>query len=261
MDSQSTGKEVKAKYSSKNSLWFRFCKILMGVSKEEFPLYRIMWKLCGRERLFKQSLLPVLAYAVIIPAMSIFASGDMNEMETKYLVFLYFTVMSSSMIPTVLTIGNNKNAEWLYSSLPNIKPYNLFKAALKASLAKYFIPVYSVIALPLIYFKGFPAIIDIVTIFIYNYLIASIVLYFQTPHFMFTQEKGASQGGKTALKMMVVIFASLPLGFLHSFLYSKNTGFVLLLTLVFSVLLLLMNKVWMKKRFSWKYVNYANNLF
>lgn len=262
MDSQSSGKEIKpTKNRDTVSLWFRLCKKIMGVSKEESPLFQVMWKLSGRERLFKQSLLPVLAYAVIIPAMSIFATGGLDDLEMKYVIFLYFTVMSSSMIPTVLTIGNNKDADWIYASLPNIQPHNLFKAALKAALAKYFIPVYLLIALPLVYFKGAPALIDIATIFFYNYLIATIVLYFQTPHFMFTQEKTAAQGGKTAIKMMLVIFTSIPIGFLHSFLYKQNEWLVLALTVVFAGLLTIMNKVWMKQRFNWKYINFANNQF
>ncbi|MFA9392009.1 MAG: hypothetical protein ACERKD_19525 [Prolixibacteraceae bacterium] len=260
LDSQTSGKTSKRELNNKNSWWLQSSAFIMGVQKEEFPIFRLMWKLSGRERLFKQSLLPLLAYAIIIPTMSIFAGGT-NNIEGKYLIFLYFTVMSSSMLPTVLTIGNNKNAEWMYTSLPNMKADLLFKGALKAAIAKFFLPTFLLIAAPLIYFRGAIAVIDITTIFVYNYFIATVVLYFQKPYFMFTQEKNASQGGKTAAKMMLVIFAAMPLGFLHSFLVKQNSLWIIVMLAVFAILLTLMNRVWMKQRFNWKYVNSFNNQF
>ena len=262
MDSQSTGEKTKRKIKTKESLWLKTASFLMNVDREEYPLFKMIWKLSGRERLFKQSLLPVLSYAVIIPAVSIFASGGgFSNIENKYLIFLYFTIMSSTMIPTVMTIGNNTNSEWLYYALPNIKPHTIFKAGLKAGIAKFFLPTYLIIALPLLYFKGPLALIDIVSVFLFNYLMAATILFLQTPHFMFSQEKTAAQGGKTALKMFLVILIALPLGFLHSFLSKQNPYFVSILMAAYALSLYLLNRYGMKRRFNWQYIKAANNQF
>ncbi|MBN1924627.1 MAG: hypothetical protein JW798_02220 [Prolixibacteraceae bacterium] len=261
MAGQATGKKRNKKIKTRESLWFKISALIMGVDRKEFPVFKLMWKLSGRERLFKQSLLPILAYAVFIPAFTIFASGGLQNIENKYVTFLYFTIMSSSMIPTILTIGNNKHAEWIFYSLPNVQADKLFKASIKVGLTKFFLPAYLLIALPLFYFRGVAALSDIIAVFLFNCLITFVIQYIQTPHLMFTQEKTASQGGKTALKMFLVILIALPLGFLHSFLIKKNVWLPLTLPLVFSVLLLIVSRVSFPKRYNWKYVKDANNLF
>ena len=262
-DVVSSGKTKSKRHevNSKMSWWFYISSMLVGVKKSETPLFKLMWKLSGRERLFKQSLLPILSYAVIMPVLISFTSGNLSNISSKYLPFLYFTILSSSIIPSILTIGNNKDAEWLYKILPNIQPADLFKATLKAALAKFFVPVFIIASLPLFYFKGYTAILDIICILIFNFMIASFALFYQTPYFAFTQEKSASQGGKTALKMFLIVFISLPLGFLHSFLIKKNTFYVLILIFVYALFLTLMNNNWLVKRYNWKYINSSNNQF
>ena len=262
MDSQSTGRKTKKRVKTKDSIWFKTALIIMGVNREELPFFKMIWKLSGRERLFKQSVLPVLSYAVIIPAASILAGGEgLSAIESKYLIFLYFTIMSSTMLPSVMTIGNNKNAEWIFYALPNVSSHAIFKAGLKAGLARFFLPAYLIIALPLLYFKGPLALIDIISVFIFNYLAAAVILVLQTPHFVFSQEKTAAQGGKTALKMILVILIALPIGFLHSFLSKQSPYMPAILMAVYAIFIFLVNRYGMRKRFSWPYIKAANNQF
>jgi F0F1-type ATP synthase assembly protein I len=85
--------------------------------------------------------------------------------------------------------------------------------------------------------------------------------YIQTPHLFFTREKSASQGGATVLKMLLAMFAGIPLGFLHAHLAEKNPWFVLFFTATYILLLLLITKIGFSKRYTWKYVKNANNTF
>jgi hypothetical protein len=261
MNSQSSKKASKTNEKTNASLWFTISRYIAGINQHEYPVFKIIWKISGRERMFKQALLPILAYIVVIPAISIFFTGNMEQVETTYVTFLYFTIMSSSMLPTLLTIGNSKNAHWIFYSLPNIRPDVLFKAAIKVGLTKFYLPAYLLISLPLIYFKGLGGVLDIVTIFIFNCLIAFMFQYIQTPHLFFTREKSASQGGATVLKMLLAMFAGIPLGFLHAHLAEKNPWFVLFFTATYILLLLLITKIGFSKRYTWKYVKNANNTF
>jgi ABC-2 type transport system permease protein len=239
----------------------QFTSLIVGVKKSEAPLFKLIWKLSGRERLFKQSLLPILSYAAIMPIIISYTSGNFSSIEKKYLPFLYFTIMSSSLLPSILSIGNNKNSDWLFKILPYVLPHNIFKASLKATLAKFFVPVFILVSIPLFYFQGASAILDLTCIFLFNLMIASFTLYYQAPHFAFSQEKAATQGGKTGLKMFLIILIALPLGFLHSFLHNQNIFLVLIPTVVYGTLLYFMNKHWLKKRYNWKYINLTNNQF
>ncbi len=261
MSGQASGKKQAGNVKDKTGLWFNISKTIMGVTKHEYPVFKLIWKLSGRERLFKQSLLPVLSYVVVIPAISIFVTGDMQDTEHKYITFLYFTIMSSSMLPTLLTIGNSKHAKWIFYSLPNVKPDKLFKAAIKVSLTKFFLPAYLIISLPLIYFKGGSAVLDIVTIFLFNCLITFFIQYMQTPYFMFTREKSAAQGGGTALKMFLAMFAGIPLGFLHAYLVKDNALMPIILLVIYTAMLMLISKLGFAKRYNWDYVKNVNNAF
>ncbi|HKK81514.1 MAG TPA: hypothetical protein VJ909_04655 [Prolixibacteraceae bacterium] len=261
MSGQASGKKQAGNVKNKTGLWFNISKTIMGVTKHEYPVFKLIWKLSGRERLFKQSLLPVLSYVVIIPAISIFVTGDMQDTEHKYITFLYFTIMSSSMLPTLLTIGNSKNAKWIFYSLPNVRPDKLFKAAIKVSLTKFFLPAYLIISLPLIYFKGGSAVLDMVTIFLFNCLMTFLIQYMQTPYFMFTREKSAAQGGGTALKMFLAVFAGIPLGFLHAYLVKENALMPIILLVIYTTMLMLISELGFVKRYNWKYVKNANNAF
>lgn len=261
MAGQSTGKKQAVRTKNKTSLWFTISKTVMGVTKQEYPVFKLIWRLSGRERLFKQALLPVLSYVVVIPAISIFVIGDMQNVEHRYITFLYFTIMSSSMLPTLLTIGNSKHAKWIFYSLPDVRPDKLFKAAVKVCMSKFFLPAYLIISLPLIYFKGGSAVLDIVTIFLFNCLVAFVIQYLQTPYFMFTCEKSGSQGGGAALKMFVAMFAGIGLGFLHAYLTKENVWLPVILLIGYALLLLLISKFGFAKRYNWRYVKNANNAF
>lgn len=241
-----------------NTLWFRFISIILGISKYDRPVFKLMWKMVGRERLFKQSILPMVAYMIVIPIFSVFSKNELGNIGTKYLTFLYFTIMTSSMIPAIIGIGSNVNSGWIFRTLPNLKPSSVLSNTLKAAFGRFFIPVFILMSLPLIYFKGVIAIADIVTIFIFNYLISISILYFQSPYLPFSQSKAVSQGGKTALRMMLIVFLALPFGFFHAWLSGKNGWSSLLLIAIFLPLFHLVDKKWYPKKVTWKLVEAAN---
>jgi ABC-2 type transport system permease protein len=254
-----TNTKVKSESQQKgNNNWFSFITLIMGIKKDELPIFRMMWKLVGRERLFKQSILPMLAYMIIIPIFSVFSNSGLGSIESKYLTFLYFTVMTSSMISAIIIIGNSTHSEWIYRILPNLKPSSILSNTLKAAFGRYFVPVFLIMVAPLFYFKGVIALADIVTIFLFNYLISLSILYFQAPFMPFSQTKAVSQGGKTALRMMLIVFLALPAGFLHAYLSGKNGWFVLIPSAIFLPLLILIDKKWYPRKMTWKLVEVVN---
>jgi ABC-2 type transport system permease protein len=246
------------KLQNEKSIWFRVISFMMGIPTKELPIFRLMWKLVGRERLFKQSILPMVAYMVVIPVFSVFSNKELGDIGTRYLTFLYFTILTSSMIPAVISIGNCAYTEWIYQTLPSLKPSSVLSNTVKAAFGRFFIPVFILMSMPLFYFKGAMALADIVTIFLFNYLTAILILYFQAPFMPFSQTKAVSQGGKTALRMMLIVFLALPFGFLHSYLSGKNGWLALLPSAIFLPFLLLIDKKWFPRKITWKLVEAVN---
>jgi ABC-2 type transport system permease protein len=246
--------------SQKNetTLWFQFISLIMGISKNDRPVFKLMWKLVGRERLFKQSILPMVAYMVVIPLFSVFSNKDLVNIESKYLAFLYFTIMTSSMIPAIIGIGSNTHTEWIFRTLPNLKPSSVLSNTVKAAFGRFFIPIFILMSLPLFYFKGAMAIADVITIFIFNHLVSVSILYYQAPFMPFSQPKAVSQGGKTALRMLLIVLLALPFGFLHAWLSGKNGWLVLLPIIIFLPVLLLIDKKWYPRKITWKLVELVN---
>ncbi len=78
---------------------------------------------------------------------------------------------------------------------------------------------------------------------------------------MFTRERSAAQGGGTALKMFLAIFAGIPMGFLHAYLVKENVWMSVILLVIYTALLLLISRVGFAKRYNWEYVKNANNAF
>lgn len=254
----SSSRMKEGKTAKENGVWFRTVSIILGIPKNEIPVFRLMWKLSGRERLFKQSILPMVAYMVVIPLFSVFAQNGMGTLESKYIAFLYFTIMTSSMIPNFMAIGSTNHTSWMFRIIPNNKPSSIFSNAVKAAFARYFIPVFLLMVLPLFYFKGAMALVDITTIFLFNYLVVLALLHFQNPYMPFSQSKTAAQGGKTALRMFLIIFLAFPLGFLHAYLSGKNGWLPLLPCLIYLPLLLTIDRYWYPKKLNWKMVELAN---
>jgi ABC-2 type transport system permease protein len=254
----SNSKADNKKRQNENGFWFQMVSLILGVPKNELPLFRLMWKLTGRERLFKQSILPMIAYMVVIPLFSILTVKNLGDIQTKYLTFLYFTVMTSSMIPFVISIGNNTQTIWIYRSIPAIKPASVISNSLKAAFGKFFVPIFFIMVLPLFYFKGVKAIADIITIFLFNYFAAYAILLFQAPAMPFSQTRAAAQGGKTALRMMLIIFIAFPIGMLHAYLSKLNGWLSITPSLLLLPGLLLIDKKWFPEKITWKKVELAN---
>jgi hypothetical protein len=240
------------------SFWAKAVAILFGVPKKELPIFELMWKLTGRERLFKQTILPIVAYMGVFPLLSLFTKAQWGDAETKYVIFLYFSIMTSGTIPSAIWIGTNTYSTGTYRSLPSIAPSQVISNAIKAAMGRYFLPVFLVLASPLFYFKGVLAITDVASTLIFNLFVAYSLLHLQTAYLPFTQSKNVAQGGKTALKMMFTMIVAFPVGFLHVYLSGINGWLAIVPGLLFLPLVILYDKRWIPSKFDWKMIELAN---
>ncbi len=251
---EKTGTVVKNQFS----FLMGMNKVLLGIKQHEFPLFQFIWKLSGRERLFKQAVLPLLGYTLVLPMVMLFTQKQMSDKSMQYQIFMYFTVMLSSSLPTMINFGNSPHTGWIFRMMPHLSAHQLFSISLKAIFGKFFVPVFLAMSVPMFWFKGFMALPSLITLFVFNYALSLLILSFQAPLFPFSQIKSASQGGKTMLRMMLVIFLSLPMGYLQFYLSTKNPWLVLSPLIVLLPLILFIERRKLIRKFTWEAVELAN---
>jgi hypothetical protein len=248
--------------SGRRSPWFNMMSFLFTHSEEEKASFKLMWKMTGRERQFKQTFLPTIGYMIImIIAPNVGKNGtNLSDFTTgyKYLFVLYVFSMVAFALCTSLMIGSNQASTWVFKSLPLKSPASFFKGAINAAFARFFVPFYLVVSTVVCVFWGIGILPDIIVVFLAIYLITITMYYYQQPGFPFSFEKTAVQGGANAMKVFGLILMAGILGFLH-YLMLKWSGFAsLLLIPIYGGAIFYVNRVLVYKKITWGEVDRAN---
>jgi len=246
---------------SHQSLWFRLMSSLFAYGKEEKAAFKLMWKMTGRERLFKQTVLPSFGYIVIMIVLPFFNKpGSLNDLakSDRYLFILYAFIFIASTLPGAILIGTNQHASWVFKSLPMQSPSVFFKGSIKAAFSKFFMPFYILVTVAVCYVWGIRVLPDALIAFLVIYLFAILMYYFQNPIFPFASEKSAVQGGSAPIKVFGLLAVAAALGFLHKFLLHWFAYSNLMLIPFYVAIILYVNNIMVPGKISWKEVDRVN---
>lgn len=263
MDLEQGDRVSKVKIETQgNSLYYRIMATLFVRGQEEQAAFKMMWKMTGRERQFKQTFLPALGYILImIIAPNIGKHDSLSEIikSDKYLLILYVFMFIGFTLCTSLLTGNNQASTWIFKSLPLGSPANFFKGTIKATFAKFFVPFYFTIGTLLTALWGIKILPDVIIVFLSIYMFTLLSYYLQQPGFPFTMEKMATQGGSNAMKIFGLIALTAALGFMHQFLIHWFTGANLFLIPIYAGAIVYINRIMVYKWITWKVVDRVNN--
>jgi len=216
----------------------------------------------GRERQFKQTMLPTFAYVILmIIAPNINKHQSFSDFTSgyKYLLILYaFTLVAFSHC-TALLIGSNQSSTWLFKSLPLKSPASFFKGAINAAFARFFIPFYLIIGIVVCVLWGIKVLPDVFIAFLAIYLITSLLYYFQQPGFPFSLEKTAIQGGMNAIKVFGLMALAGIVGFTHFALLKWFDFANLLLIPVYGAAIYYVNRFMVYRKINWEEVDRVNS--
>jgi ABC-2 type transport system permease protein len=248
--------------TARTSLWYNLMSSLLVHTTDEKASFKLMWKMTGRERQFKQTLLPTFGYVIIMiiapninkhQSFSDFTSGYM------YLLVLYVFTMVSFALCSALLIGNNQSSTWLFKSLPLKSPASFFKGAINAAFARFFIPFYLIMGTVVCVFWGIKVLPDVFIAFLAIYLITSLLYYFQQPGFPFSLEKTALQGGSNAIKVFGLMALAGIVGLIHYSLLKWSGVANLLLIPVYGSAIYYVNRVMVYRKITWDAVDMVNS--
>lgn len=263
MDLEQGDRVSKVKIETyRNSLYYRMMVSIFVHSIEEKASFKLMWKMTGRERLFKQTFLPSLGYIVIMIIVPFFnkpVSMDELVQSDRYLLILYVFIFVGATLSGAMLTGYNQYAAWIFKTVPLLSPASCFKGFIKAAFARFFMPFYLVLTIGICVVWGIKVLPDIDIAFMSIYLFSSLFYYLQSPSFPFALEKLASQGGKVFFKIMSLMVLAVSVGFLHKFMLHWFDYANLLLIPVYGGAIYYVNRIYVYKKITWKAVDRVNN--
>jgi len=248
--------------SAHEGLYYRLISSIVVRNAEEKAAFKLMWKITGRERPFKQAFLPAFGYILImIITPNIGKHGDFSNFikGDNYLLILYAFMFISLGLSTSLLIGNNQPASWAFKAIPMKVPADFFKGTIKAAFTKFFIPFFLIAATIICIVWGIKVLPDTFIALQVIYLITLLVYYFQQPGFPFTLEKTAVQGGGNAIRIFGIMFITVCLGFFHRFLLHWFDYANLLLIPAYGFAIYYVNRFMIYREITWEKVDRANN--
>lgn len=262
MDLEQSDRNSKVKIeSSGNGIWHKIISPFFVFNIQEKAAFNLMWKMAGRERLFKQTLLPTFGYVIIFILVQ-FISHPISLSElalsNSYLIFLYSFILIALTLPSALQTGNNKDAAWIFKALPMNSPANFFKGSIKAAFAKFFVPFYLLIGIVVCSIWGIKVLPDIIIALLAIYLGTLATYYFNNLSFPFSMEKIASQGGANFIRMLGLMIPAVALGFLHKYLLHFQFANLILIPFYISAILYV-NRRMVYQRITWREVDRSNN--
>lgn len=255
------GSKIKTETSGK-SLYYKMMASLFVRNREEKAAFKMMWKMIGRERQFKQTFLPVIGYTIIMIILpNVSKHGNFSDFTTgyKYLLVLYIFGMVAFSLGGALLIGNYQTSTWVFKSLPSESPANFFKGTIKAAFARFFIPTYVVAGTIVCFLWGIKALPDVFIVLMSIYLTTLLFYFFQQPGFPFSLEKTAIQGGSNAIRFFgLIIFAAI-MGYSHYFLLEWADFANLLLIPIYAGGIFYVNRFFVYRKITWKTVDRVNS--
>jgi ABC-2 type transport system permease protein len=252
--------KVKTEVSGKG-FWLKIMMSLFVSGNEEKASFKLMWKMAGRERPFLQTLLPAYGYIIIMIVLPFFTDpGNASNLlnSDKYLLLLYAFLFMAATLPAALLTGNNRNAAWIFKSVPLYSPAVVFKAFINAAFSRFIIPVYGVIGVIVCSVWGIKILPDVIIALMAIYTFTLLFYILQEPVFPFSREKAASSGGKVFIRGIGTLLLAVAVGFLHKFLIHWMDYTNLILIPFYAGVIYFINRIILYNRLTWRVVDRAN---
>jgi len=206
----------------------------------EKTAFKMIWKMSGRDRKYKQTVFPAFGYVFVLIAVTVLGKhGEAkweNLMESKlYLLFLYLNVMAAFSACLNIIYSDEPKSSWFYKALPIARPGDIIAGSIKAILTKYFAPLHLIIGALIVYFWSYTILPDIFYSLISITVISVFVTASQSKALPFSQEKMSQDSGSNFIKGILIMISAGLLGAIHWGLTFIDYGVLFALPFMFGL--------------------------
>lgn len=213
------------------------------------------WKMTSRSRDFKLKVYPVFGYLIVLFILFLFIGHDTLKDKTAFykkgpglIIILYMCSLMISNALILIRFSEKFRAAWIYYIAPMEKPGKLIRGVLKMILIKYFVPIYLIIAILALFFRGASFIPNLILGCVNVILISIVLAMIYVKSFPFSREWSVDQASGRIMQAFLLMIIIGVLGVLHYFVMNNNIVIIIFTVLVIIADWLLLdyfgNKTW-----------------
>lgn len=187
---------------------------ILCISKLEIAGWKLSSTSIKRDRQFKQSIFPVLAYGFISLGMFIMSLAGDSFTQTienlrnseRFIIFL-IPMLFFSLPLSYLRYTRSANASWVFHLIPEDKRHHILTGALKACIVRFFMPPFLILAAMVVFIWGF----ELLPAFVLG---SSATLFIALTGELFNREMPLSLGydqiskGAMSIRMMLLMLVN-----------------------------------------------------
>jgi ABC-2 type transport system permease protein len=190
--------------------------------KGERGVFKLTWRLTGRDRKFKLRVYPTFGYILVIAFVFSVFSGD-DKLQTlrtlgqtkKYFFFLYSACLILPSVMTSVRFSDHFEAAWIFQTLPFERPGLILRGSLKAMLVKFGGTVFVFFTLLVSLIWG-PGVLDDAVLAAANLALTSLVFAFLKRNDLpFSKQYGLARDAQKGVAGFLLILFPAALGGIH----------------------------------------------
>ncbi|VDG89526.1 Uncharacterised protein [Lysinibacillus sphaericus] len=201
----------------KHAVMMKFWERVLCRNSEERASFRFSWQLMKRERDFKLKVYPSLGIGFVAPFLFLYiflSDGTWEDMITSNMYFMiYFGFLIIGPLAVMLSYSSKFKGAWIYAVAPITSVSRVKRAALKASLAQLFLPVYLLQAVIFTVFFGWRIVPDLVVV-LFSAVLYAVICYAigAKGTFPFSLPMGESVQSGTAKQIILMLLIGVFVG-------------------------------------------------
>lgn len=243
MDSSSTKQ-------TKRSVIERLAANLLCFDPLEKAYFHFGWQITKTEREFKTRLYPSIASALVFPIVMTYTtvtSGEpvATQSPVTFLYLPYFTMLIIPVLAISVQFSKNYKGNWVFNLTPTNSKAPFMRAVAKAMLMKILLPLYTAVAILVLYFTGFSYVLQIIN----GLLLTSVILFFEMKRSVtslpFSRKYSAAEANQGCMGTLIFF---IPV-FIISIIMIVSQLFIPFADWIILLILLGVNGWWMTKGF------------
>lgn len=163
-----------------HAVLMRFWGWVLCRNSEERASFRFSWQLMKRERDFKLKVYPSLGVGFVAPFLFLYiflSDGTWQDMITSNTYFMiYFGYIIIGPLAIMLSYSGKFKGAWIFAVAPITSVSRLDRAALKASLAQLFLPVFIMQAVVFTVLFGWRIVPDLIVV-LFSAVLYAVICY------------------------------------------------------------------------------------